>query len=410
MLGTSKKKALAITAALLFSGGTASAAVITGWNLGNVSVSPTAEGTSTIYDRAATDSAALATGRVTFNGETGFSPGVKVVNDDPLAVSDGKVPNGYNCIMANTAAGVTCNAEKKTHKRLKLQATGSAPIDMVFNVDPNGLFTTAGNDGLYKVFQAFGNDTGSSLEGFRVTLGTGTGTDFTISEATDGLSFVQRTEPFKNNQFSSFFSEGLFGGDADEGLRGYFSDDRTGFNLAFDGLDSFLSTGLFGDYEDLFGKMLSYSNLPKGYYFDADGDASTDDVLIAHQLADGSWSQNRSLAADGTIGYLASGNGGTNYATLQELIAALKAQTGFQECRDATDGQACFAGDIAIDDLAKFNMTFYIDPTGYKDGEFTLRYATSLVPAQVPEPGALALVMLALGALGVTVRRRRQTL
>ena len=61
MLGTSKKKALAITAALLFSGGTASAAVvITDWNLGNVSVSAlTGAGTSTVYD-----GAAHATGRV----------------------------------------------------------------------------------------------------------------------------------------------------------------------------------------------------------------------------------------------------------------------------------------------------------------------------------------------------------
>jgi hypothetical protein len=202
------KKSVALAAALLLAGGTASAAVITGWNLANVAVGTGTAGESTINDGASNN-----TGRVTFNGTTGFTPGIKVVNDDPLAVtSDGKVPNGYNCIMANTASDITCNAEKKTHKRLKFQTTSSAPTDMVFDVNPNGSFTTAGNDGLYKVFQAFGNDTNSLLESFRVTLGLGIGANFTKSSATDGLSFVQRTKPFQNNEFSSFFSEGLFGG------------------------------------------------------------------------------------------------------------------------------------------------------------------------------------------------------
>ena len=49
------RKYLAVTVALLFSGGTASAdVVITGWNLNNVSVSTTSPGTagtSTIYGR-----------------------------------------------------------------------------------------------------------------------------------------------------------------------------------------------------------------------------------------------------------------------------------------------------------------------------------------------------------------------
>ena len=354
----STKKSLAITAALLLTGGTASAAVITDWNLDNVSVSADSSGagTSTINDGAGNT-----TGRVTFDGLSGFSPGVKVVNDDPIAGS-----NGDNCIMAN--ANVTCNAEQKTHKRLKLQTTSSAPIDMVFNVNPNGSFSTAGNDGLYKVFQAFGNDTGSLLNGFQVTLGTGVGTGFTISTATDGLSFVQFTDP-KNNQFSSFFSEGLFGpADENDGLLGYFSTTRTGFGLAFDGLDSFYSTGLFGGYDDLFGPMLSYDKLPLGYYFDADGDASTDDVLIAHQLTDGTWSQNRSVTkgTDGTftVGTIATGNGGTKYTTLAALVAALQSE-GLPECSTVIAGTACLAGAIPIDDLAKFNLTFYIDPTVY---------------------------------------------
>jgi hypothetical protein len=159
--------------------------------------------------------------------------------------------------------------------------------------------------------------------------------------------------------------------------------------------------------------MLSYDKLPLGYYFDADGIASTDNVLIAHQLKNGTWSQNRSVTVDTDgkfiVGKINTGNLGDNYADLESLVAALKTTLGLQECNTVSSGTACLAGTTAIDDLAKINLTFFLDPTEYKGEQFTLRYATSLVSSEVPEPGALALVMLGLGALGVTARRRRKT-
>ncbi len=404
------KKSLAVAAALLFTGGTASAAaVITGWNLDNVAVSTSAssvEGTSTIFDRAATDAGATATGRVTFDGDEANSPGVKIINDDPLFTGSGS--NGVNCIMANSAS--SCNAAQQTGKRFKFQTTGSAPTDMVFNVNPNGSFTTAGNDGFYKVFQAFGNDTGTFLDGFQVSLGTGVGESFLASTTSDGLSFVQSfgTNALNNSQFSALFSNGLFGAiDEIHPLEGYFSTQRTGFNLAFDSADSFSSTGLFGDYGSLFGSVLSYDQLPQGYFFDDDGDAATDNVLIAHQLADGSWVQNRSVSSAGVIGKIADGNSGTAYADLNALVTALTTTTGFQTCGAVAAGTKCLAGTDAIDDLAKFNLSFFMNPTGFEGTQFTLRYTSFLASSEVPEPGALALMLMGLGALGVTLRRRQ---
>ena len=405
MLFTTKKSSLAIVAALLFSGGTASAsAVITDWNLGNVSVSTaTGAGVSTIYNGAVGNPGAVATGKVTFDGSEGFSPGIKIVNDDALTGS-----NGSNCIMANS--GSSCNGAKQTGKRFKLQTTGEEPNDLVFNVNPDGSFASEGNDGLYKVFLAFGNDSGKSLEGFNVSLGAGVGGGFVASTATDGLGFVQSfgdDKPLNNSQFSVLFSNGLFGPQDDvHTLLGYFDDQRAGFGLAFDNADSFSSTGLFGSYGDLFGAMLSYDQLPQGYFFDDDGNADTDSVLIAHQLANGSWVQNRGIDGDGNIATLAFGNNGTAYASLSELIMALSAG-GVQDCSVASSGTACLAGADAIDDLAKVNMSFFIDPTGYTDPQFTLRFGTALVSSNgVPEPGALALVTLGLGMLGATTRRK----
>jgi hypothetical protein len=400
------KKSLAVAAALLLTGGTASAAaVITGWNLDNVSVStatPNVAGTSTI----SAGTAASTTGRITFDGDEADSPGVKIINDDSLTGA-----NGSNCIMANSDS--SCNGPKQSGKRFKFQSTGSAPTDMVFNVNPNGSFASGDNDGLYKVFQAFGNDTGTFLDSFQVTLGTGVGDNFLVSTINDGLSFVQTFDDKAPNssQFSALFSNGLFGKKDDDVhlLDGYFDTQRTGFSLAFGPSDSFLSTGLFGSYASLFGSMLSYDQLPQGYFFDDDGDASTDNVLIAHQLADGSWVQNRSVNSAGIIGKIANGNAGTAYSDLNALVAALSAATGFEQCGVAAPGEKCLAGTDAIDDLAKFNLSFFINPTGFEGTQFTIRYAAGLVSEQVPEPGALALVMLGLGALGVTTRRRRKT-
>jgi hypothetical protein len=141
-----------------------------------------------------------------------------------------------------------------------------------------------------------------------------------------------------------------------------------------------------------------------GFFYDDDGDASTDNVLIAHQLTDGSWVQNRDVLSDGSVITLAYGNDGIAFADYNALLAALTVN-GLTVCDYASTPTACLAGADTIDDLAKFNLTFIIDPSGVTADSFTVRIDSAAAP--VPEPGSFALAALALGAAGVSLRRRR---
>ncbi len=400
---------LAIVAIAALSSSSASAAVISGLNTDNLVISTAllnTPGVTTIYDRSVPDGSAQTNGRIAFDGSDSDSPGVKIVNDaapsDPATTGDVD-----NAIMGTPSVGP--NAPQKTHKRLKFQRTGHGTTDLVFDHDTSGTFSNANstpgdNDGLYKVYMAFANHTSNRLGSFSVTLGNGVGTGFTNSVDADGLSFQQTFggNPPGNSQFSSFFAHGLFGEiDATHPLLGYFSATRSGFNMAFTGEDSFSSTSLFGDYESLFGEMMSLNQLPQGYFYDDDGDPETDNVLIAHQLADGTWVRNRNIELDGSVTTLAFGDDGEIYATEALLIADLKLMSGLDECAFVTAGTPCLAGSGDIDDLAKFNLTFFVNPTTYAEDQLTLRFGSA-----VPEPSSTAL--LGLGGLALMLRRRRK--
>ena len=375
------------------------AGTITNWNVANVVTTPILDadgnGFSYIYDKdvpAGDITGATTNGYVKFTPNDSTSPGIKVDNN-----TGGEVDN---CILA--AGTSTCNGPFQSHKRFKLDRTGLDPIDLVFDVSNADL--PVDNDGIYKVFQKYGNNSGTALDSFTIELGFGIGDDFLSSNVDDGLGFYDFGSQPKADQFSTQFSSGLFGtADQHHSLNGYFSTGNAGFDFIF-GEDMLKSNGMFGDYEELFGTWISYDMAPDGYFYDHDGNPDTESLLMAH-FHDGKWIMNRaidSVSGDVTSDYY--GNDGDVYASVQEVERALIAMSpGLAVCPDVPI-VPCLAGVGSIDDLAKFNVTYSIDQIAFDlqeaGDQFSLR-----VTAAVPEPGTLPLLGLSL--IGLFRMKRR---
>jgi hypothetical protein len=261
---------------------------------------------------------------------------------------------------------------------------------LVFDVSNGSL--PLDNDAIYKVFQKYGNNSGTALDSFTIELGFGIGDDFSSSITGDKLGFYDFGRQPDNNQFSTSFSSGLFGkADQHHILDGYFSNEGAGFNL-------------------IFGNWISYDMAPDSYFYDHDGDPDTESLLMAHFNGD-KWIMNREIEngvvtsvhyGNGGLEYTT--NGGVEYGTVGEVEAALIAMNPSLDLCTVDPSVACLAGVDSIEDLAKFNVTYSINQIAFDiqdvGEQFSLR-----VTAAVPEPGSFAL--FGLGLIGLFIMKRR---
>lgn len=368
----------------------AEAATITAWNTGNVAVGPTVAdgdtGFSVVYDRDPTAAGAVTNGRIAYSAPEANTPGMMA---DPTPFSSaGQQKSG--CIRASSTT--TCDGDFQSGKRFKEQITGFGAIDLVFDVDQQGLQPDASVG--YQVFHRLVNLTGQRIGEFSIELGFGVGDGFTRSTGSDGLAFSTSFESGPDDAAAfSQFPFGLFGDAATNPnftLDGFFATERSGIALSM-GEDVITGSGVTGPYASLFGDWMSQDMAPEGLFWDNDGDPLTDAVLMAWLNSDGEWEVRRAVDP----------NDGTQAISITENL--------FQTLEDAKsflNVDVAFLDTGIIEDLANLNVNYAIalgDQVNFND--FTLRVMTT--PAAIPLPMSGPLLLGAIGVMGLVRRRRR---
>ncbi len=395
--GSAVRAAALLSAAVVATALPATAATIDSWNTTNVAVGATPAdsdtGASIVYDRDATDPAAVTNGRILFTPPEAVSPGIKVVND-PYPDSGPSSLELDGCIMTSSAAN--CDSPFQSGKRIKQQMTDVGPVDLVFNITDNADINT------YQVFHRLINATGQALSGFSIELGFGVGEEFVRADAAGGLTFSQlfSAQPTGSGIASTQFPFGLFGDAASNpnfSLDGFFANERAGLTLDLSNPTEIASNGSFGPYSTLFGPWLSGNMVPEGAFWDNDGDASTDALLMAWLREDGIWEARRDIFDLGTG--VAETIAPVEYSSFDDLVASFLG-SGFDPDQDIIT-----AG--AIEDLANLNVNFAIQ-LGGMDGatQITLRSTVFAAPSPVPLPAGGLLMLSAMGALAFARCRR----
>lgn len=343
----STKLALAL-AGLLFTASLSQAAVITAWDMSDVTpMAPTnvtnpelvfdpynyvepgslidpntgavAEGgfMPSGYSKYAGGVNYLPNGAMTWKERDTQGPGLSIVTND-----DAK---GDNCIMsAGWNPGSTpdatqmsdwwgvdlkqCSDPWQSSKRFKVVSYNlDAPVDLVFNVSDNGA------EDIYRVLQKYGNQTGQRVTGYTQQLGFGQGANFVEAAPGTGLAFTFKDGTKHSNddptassmanqgELDSLMAHGLFGApDKHHTSAGYFNPYvRASFALEA-GETYVTTTGVSQVHKDMFGEWMPSNALPGAYYFDMDGIIYTDNALIAS--CDGTFDEEVALAEGGLAG------------------------------------------------------------------------------------------------------------
>ncbi len=401
----------AITAASLIAllAGGAQAATITGWDQANVDVAPTPAdgetGASVVYDGDPAAAGSTSSGQIVFTPPEAVSPGISVVAETYDDTGAGSTLTFDGCLMTSNPTA-TCTSGFQSGKRIKQQITGLDPVDLVFTLD-----NTDPSESFYQVFGRLINVTGAALNGFTVELGTGIGSGFEAFGAADApvsFSFDFTAQPNSSGLSSTTqFPFGLFG-DADDSpnflLDGFFAADRTGFTLD-QTATTLTSSGYYGDYFPIFGDWNSQDDVPQGLFWDFDGDAETDNLLMAWQIGEDLWELRRDVGetcdgADCTFGVMLDS---FVTGTYDEIVA-------FLDRGGAADPWVDIFGADAIEDLANLNLNYALRVGDVGELEaFTIRTSAMTMPsvAPVPLPAAAPMLLAALGGMAALRRRRR---
>jgi hypothetical protein len=349
--------------------------------------------------------------------ENVVAPGIAIytdaLNNDDFITANGFSPqNAQNCIRSNQVpltnpSNPGCQQGPASGNRYKLRLDATNPFDLQFGVAPSSGITE------YFNFGKVTNETGARILSFDMVLGTGTGSNFTIMDASDpaaAVLFDNLTE-IQTDQWDDFlggatdgqnplqrvfFPGGLFGTGGQEGAIGFFDTERAAF-VAIQNADgtiidvsgltqaggSTFFTSTFGD------ALISTNMLPDGIFWDDNGDPTDEGSLIAwFDPSRDAWIWGNLSIQDGTDGaYTYAQLAAALGVTETELVGAIgsidrEALSGTEvpaELLAAIEANPAFET-AAIEDLANLNLNFNIDAGDIALGEFTLRFVPVFAP------------------------------
>lgn len=351
------RKKVALFGVAFFVGTCAHAGVITGWDMGNVSVTPPPHQQYETYDSYLFTDAGkkVSNGGIIWKELDTLAPGMQVVNSDDLT--------GEKCIMSygfNPEDGTDkmCSDAFQTSKRWKLKHVKQAPLDVYFNV-------TSGADSVYRSMQKLTNATATRLQGFTLELGFMVNGQFVKSKAGDGLGFSNNKgavfakptayDPAKEKILSAFFPHEMAGAPDDHHPEhGYFYPTERMLMDLVATEDAIVSTGISSNHLDLLGYWHTADAVPTGIRFDDDWDVNTDNILMANcegefdeaaQQCLGSWVTYRSCIGLDALGEPCDSDG------VRKVIP--------QSTIDAWMADPQFLTDL-IDDLGNVTLNYYI--------------------------------------------------
>ena len=296
-------------------------------------------------------------GYILVDEEEGIAPpGVKVITGEPnledqFVDPDARRSDALNCIIASTDA--VCDGPPRSSKRVKYRLDGMGAFDTVYTTGNTGGTTE------YFNFSKITNETGARMVGFKVQVGTGSGSDFRPASATELAGLLEfEVDSEAESQTSANMPCGLFGRNCGgtEDI-GFFETDENagndGFSWTLENGDTLVfGPGAEGDYLRIVGDgLLSANQVPDGLFVD-DGNPDTEDDLLAFK-------------APGSDTWLDENGEPLTQAEVDQRIAEAEAELG-----DSFAGT--YEGEV--EDMANVNANYSFDIADLNGTDMTIRF------------------------------------
>ncbi|MBF0658068.1 autotransporter outer membrane beta-barrel domain-containing protein [Psychrobacter sp. NG25] len=286
-----------------------------------------------------------------------------------------------NCLMASNEA--LCDSISGSGKRIKNYLTGMDPFDTHFRTSTKEYINTETDEPIdtssvdYFTFGKMSNFTGARITGFNIEL---LDKDGNLMDELDPDNTALFNLDVTDIGLGAGLTDGLFGGGGQEGEIGFFSPEKTKFNLVTKSGNTLTFEGLSNDeYNALFGTgYLDNTMVPDGIFWDDNEDPDDEGALIAwNNPSKGGWTYGTLDTEDNiaarltdlatSLGVSVEDLGYESGSLVPETIVAAATANGLFEVEP-------------VEDLRNANLNYTMTVGTIDGGEVTVRIAPKFAP------------------------------